>query len=397
VPARRGRALVLATWFPCPQDNGSRQRLWALLGGLAQTYDVDLVALVDEPVATEHVMAARERCARVEVVLKRRFAPRSGRAVAAFVHPFPRSVVATYTPEMRAAVDRLVAERRPDVVVVSQIHVARYALHLEDVPRVLDELEPGVLRGSGAADDELTWREHLTWSKVRRYVRRVVHEFDATTVVSEHERDNVLTLVPGAKVEVVPNGIDVERNRPVAAVPEQGTMIYPGAPTFDFNREAVWWFADEVLPAVRAARPDARLRVTGRIEGLPSTSLPRTAGVEYTGYLDDVRPTITSSWCTVVPLRRGGGTRLKVLESLALGTPVVSTTKGVEGLDLVAGKEVVVGDTANDVAAAIVELLGDAERRATLSEAGRRAVEERYDWRPIAQRFTELVQRVASR
>jgi glycosyltransferase involved in cell wall biosynthesis len=221
-----------------------------LLGGLAEQYDVDLVALVDEPIATEHVMAARERCARVEVVLKRRFAPRSSRAVAAFVHPFPRSVVATYTPEMRDAVDRLVAERSPDVVVVSQIHVARYALHLDDIPRVLDELEPGVLRGTGAADDELTWREQLTWSKVRRYVRRVVHTFDATTVVSQHERDNVLALVPGAKVEVVPNGIDVERNRPVGAAPEAGTMIYPGAPTFDFNREAVWWFADEVLRSV---------------------------------------------------------------------------------------------------------------------------------------------------
>jgi glycosyltransferase involved in cell wall biosynthesis len=368
-----------------------------LLGGLAESYEVDLVALVDEPVATEHVMAARERCARVEVVLKRRFAPRSRRALAAFVHPLPRSVVATYTPEMRDTVDRLVAEREPDVVVVSQIHVARYALHLDGVPRVLDELEPAVLRGNGPDDDDLSWRARLTWSKVRRYLRRVVRTFDATTVVSEQERDNVLAIVPGATVEVVPNGIDVERNRPVAAAPEQGTMIYPGAPTFDFNREAVRWFADEVLPTVRAARPDARLRVTGRIDGLAGTSLPRTDGLEYTGYLDDVRPTITASWCTVVPLRRGGGTRLKVLESLALGTPVVSTTKGVEGLDLVAGEEVVVGDSANDVAVAIVELLGDAERRATLAEAGRRAVEQRYDWRPIASRFTELVQRVASR
>jgi glycosyltransferase involved in cell wall biosynthesis len=396
--AARERVLVLGTWFPWPPDNGSRQRLWALLGGLSQRYDVDLLVLVDDPVPSAHVMAVRERCTRVELVTRRPFIPRSLRAIAAFFHPSPRSVVSTYTRQMRETVDRFVADGKPVAVVVSGIHVARYALHLTGVPCILDELEPAGLRAiTPDAPVTHTVRNALTWKKVSRYIQRVTGTFAATAVVSEQERDEVLELSPEAHVYVVPNGVDVERNQPLDVTPEPRTLVYPGAPTFSFNLEAVQWFAGNVLPAVRDARPGTRLRVTGRTDAVPRNALPDAAGIEYTGYLDDVRPTVATSWCTVVPLRRGGGTRLKVLESMALGTPVISTSKGIEGLDLVAGEEVVVADTADEFAAAVVALLDDAPRRAALAAAGRRAVEARYDWRPIARDFTDVVQGVTSR
>jgi glycosyltransferase involved in cell wall biosynthesis len=396
--AKRPRVLVLATWFPYPPDNGSRQRLWALLSGLGERYEVDLLGILDEAVAPDAVAHARERCAHVEVVQRRPFRPRSVRAIAAFLHRLPRAVVTTDTPAAHAAVERLVADRGYDAVVVSQIHVARYALCLSGLVRVLDDLEPQGLR---TASPESTLRDRLrdalTWVKVRRYVETVVRTFDATVVVSEREREAVLALAPDARVEIVPNGVDTDVNRVGLAEVQRDTMVYSGAPTFGANLEAVRWFAKDVLPAVRAARPGARFVVTGRIDSLPAESLPVASGLTYAGYLDDVRPAIASSWCTVVPLRRGGGTRLKVLESLALGTPVVSTTKGVEGLDLVPGQEVLVADTAEAFAATVIDLMQDPLRRDALATAGRRAVEERYDWRPIARRFTDLVGSVESR
>jgi glycosyltransferase involved in cell wall biosynthesis len=257
---------------------------------------------------------------------------------------------------------------------------------------VLDDLEPNGLR-EASPDSSLRGRlrDALTWVKVRGYVQTVVGAFDATVVVSETERAAVLALAPDAQVEVVPNGVDTDANRVGLGEVERDTMVYAGAPTFGANLEAVRWFAAEVLPAVRATRPHARLVVTGRVDSLPPESLPVASGLAYAGYLDDVRPAIASSWCSVVPLRRGGGTRLKVLESLALGTPVVSTTKGVEGLDLVPGEEVLVADTAEAFAATVIDLMRDPQRREALAIAGRRAVEERHDWRPIARRFTDVV------
>jgi glycosyltransferase involved in cell wall biosynthesis len=393
----RGCVLVLTPWFPYPQDNGSRQRLWALLGGLHEQYDVDLLALVDEPIAAEHVEGARARCAHVEVIMRRPFAPRSMRALLAFFGSAPRAVVATYTPEMRAAIDRLVATHEYDAAVISQIHVARYAEHLDALPRVMDDFEVGAVRDANP-DAPLTTRarQWLTWTKVRRYSTRAVRSVDACVVVSEAERDAVLALAPGANVVVVPNGVDLDRNVTGLAEPQRDVVVHAGALSFYANLEAVTWFVDEVLPKVRAARPDARLLVTGRKDE-HAAALAERPGVVATGYVDDIRTTVAGARVSIAPQRRGGGTRLKILESLALGTPVVATAKGAEGLDLAPGREIAIADTPDEFATEIVRLMENDDARAELSANGRAAVEERYGWRPIVAGFVALVDRLAGR
>jgi glycosyltransferase involved in cell wall biosynthesis len=142
----------------------------------------------------------------------------------------------------------------------------------------------------------------------------------------------------------------------------------------------VRWFAESILPAVRRSRPSTRLLVTG----VPLSGF-EPAGVEQTGLLGDVRSTIASAWAEVVPLLSGSGTRVKVLEALALGTPVVSTSKGVEGLDVVPERDLLVADAADSFAQATCRLLADPLLRARLAEAGRQLVQSRYDW-PASQR-----------
>jgi glycosyltransferase involved in cell wall biosynthesis len=129
---------------------------------------------------------------------------------------------------------------------------------------------------------------------------------------------------------------------------------------------------------------------------VPVERLPDNDGVVFTGYLDDIRPRVARSWGSIVPLRVGGGTRLKILEALALGTPVVATSKGAEGLDLAPGQDILIADKPADFAAAVLRLLQEAQLRKTLSHNGLRVVKAKYDWQIIGQQFNDFIETVVS-
>jgi glycosyltransferase involved in cell wall biosynthesis len=149
---------------------------------------------------------------------------------------------------------------------------------------------------------------------------------------------------------------------------------------------------------IQVERPQVKLAITGKLDGVAVDRLPvvKNNGLVLTGYLADVRPTITRSWISIAPLRLGGGTRLKILEALALGTPVVATSKGAEGLNLVPERDILIADTPADFAAAVIRLLQDATLREALSQNGRRAVETHYDWQIIGQQFNNFIEAIVA-
>jgi glycosyltransferase involved in cell wall biosynthesis len=151
----------------------------------------------------------------------------------------------------------------------------------------------------------------------------------------------------------------------------------------------------EAFPRIARAVPDVALTVTGAHTGVDLASLPRPAGVRFTGHVPDVRPLVAQSWASVVPLRLGGGTRLKILESMALGTPVVSTTKGAEGLEVADGENILLADGPPAFADRVVELIRSPELRERIAAGGRRLVERAYDWHVVGRRLSNLVRDVA--
>src|SRR5262249_25499669 len=146
--------------------------------------------------------------------------------------------------------------------------------------------------------------------------------------------------------------------------------VFAGALTYDANLDAAAYFLAEIFPRVRRAIPDVKLKITGRHEGVDLSGLARGEGVELTGYVPDIRQVVAESWASVVPLRRGGGTRLKILESMAIGTPIVSTSKGAEGLDVLDRENIMLADEPRDFAARIVELLKSPAARTHLTAGG---------------------------
>ncbi len=391
------KILFLSAWCPLPADNGSKLRIARLLRGLAARHRVDLLSFAPQPPDAASLAAMRALCGEVELLHETPFAGRPVGRLAGLLSPQPRSVVANHSPAMEAAVRRR-AGRGYDLVVASQLHMAPYALLLPDTPRVLEEVELAIIREQYAAapSARARLRYGLTWWKTRSYVAGLLRRFQGVTVVSEHERDLLRPLAPARlPLVVVSNGVDVAACAGNYGPPEPDVLIYPGAVSYHANREAVAFFAAEVLPRIRAQRPAARLRVTGRASPAEIAALPAGPGLEFTGYLEDVRPAVARAWAEVVPLRTGGGTRLKVLEALALGTPLVSTGKGVEGLDLAAGREVLLADTPADFAAQTLRLLADQGLRAELAAQGRRAA-ARHDWVHSVAALDELVERAGA-
>ena len=385
------KLFVLSTWCPFPTVNGSTLRAYHLLRALASRHDIDLVTF-SAPAAPDTAAVAHLRtiCRNVTVIPRSPFAPlRAGGA--GLFSATPRSLVETEDPEVRA----LVRERsaQADVAVGFALHAARY-LDAAVVPRVFEEAEPRQIANLAAQARSFAqrFRLRLTWQKHGRYLARLASGMAAVTVASISERDTLVDNgVPAAKVHVVPNGAngsDLTRPRVVEAPPR---LIYSGAVTYAPNLEAVVWALNQVMPRVRAVRPDVRLWVTGDTGTLPLDRLPHRDSVQFTGRLADVGAAISGSAVAVVPLLTGGGTRLKVLEALAVGTPVVSTRKGVEGIDITDGVHALVVDTPEAFAAAVLRVLDEPALAARLSDAGRRLIASSYTWDAIGRRLLDVV------
>lgn len=391
------RILVLSTWFPYPPHQGSTIRAYHLIQGLAAQAEVALISFEDRPLQPEWVAHMRQVCARVDVVHRQPFAGEAAKRRLGLLSLEPSAVFASRSPEMAERVRQVAAEWSPDLVFALTFVTAPYALLVPGAPRVVDvdNLTARMLYESYQAAtrplDRL--RRYLAYAKFRRYESRLFRQFDLCLIVSERDRRLIGDYVPlqPRQIGLVPNGVALEYYRPQAYPRRADSLVYSGALTYQANLDAMEYFLGEIFPAVTGAVPAAELTITGSTTGIDRERLPAHDQVRFTGYVDDVRPYVGGSTVCVVPLRQGAGTRLKILEAMALGTPVVSTNKGVEGLALENGRHVLVADTPAEFAAATVRLLRDPALRETLAGNARQRMEACYGWDQIQRDFAGMV------
>jgi glycosyltransferase involved in cell wall biosynthesis len=211
-----------------------------------------------------------------------------------------------------------------------------------------------------------------------------------TLAVSEVDGAALTGLASGARVAAIPTGVDTAYFHPNGFREQPAGLAFVGSMDWYPNEDAVLHVLDAIWPRVRNGMPEASFTVVGRN---PSARLRAAAaslsGVTFTGTVDDVRPEVGRAAVCVVPLRIGGGTRLKILEALAMAKAVVATPIGAEGLPLVDGQHFVAAETPEDFAAAVLSLLRDPARRAALGTCGRRLVEQRHSWAQVAREFEE--------
>jgi glycosyltransferase involved in cell wall biosynthesis len=234
------------------------------------------------------------------------------------------------------------------------------------------------------------WRRALLaieWRKMRRYEGSACKRARLTIAVSESDRALLMANAPGSDIRAIRTGVDSAYFYPQEIPETPGKLVFSGSMDWYPNEDAMVHFITDVLPQVRRQRPGVSLTVVGRNPSARLRALRAAAHVEITGTVGDVRSYVADAAVFIVPLRIGGGTRLKILEALAMGKALVSTTVGAEGLPITAEEHFVRADGPADFARAVVALLDDPDRRRTLGAAGRQLVKTEHSWQSVVREF----------
>ncbi|WP_129628518.1 glycosyltransferase family 4 protein [Candidatus Oscillochloris fontis] len=410
------KILFLSPYPAYPPRGGGALRIWNLLRGLAQHHDITCLSFASDAAAVVALAPMRAHCRLATVIGP---PPRSlaQRARATLTSRLPDLALRNAAPAYREALSRLLAAERFDLVHAASLEMADYGLLARQfgVPLIsLDQFNAEYLLQRRAALSDLrrgvagTPRALLggvyslvQWRKLVAYERRVVRDYDRVLVVSAEDQAALARLAPQASLHVIPNGVDTSYfaphdppppglPRPFAARTGEGGSDLVFTATLDYrpNIDALVWFVQQVLPRIRAVQPAARFVVVGRAAGPAVRALHDGDAVVVVGEVDDVRPSIGAAAAYVVPMRIGGGSRLKLLEALALAAPVVSTPMGAEGIiGLEDGKHLLLGATPAAFAAATLRLIADRELGRRLGAAGRAHVVSQYDWQAIIPRL----------
>jgi glycosyltransferase involved in cell wall biosynthesis len=438
---RAVKILILSPYPPYPPHGGGTMRIYQIMRGLAAHHDLTCLSFAPD-VAAEQALAPLQRVCRVVTVRGpiTRSLPR--RAWTTLVSPLPDMALRNAAPAYAAALRALLATEQFDIVQAESIEMAGHLLGVKslelkvkssdhsqlltfNLQLVLDQFNAEYVLQKRAALTSLRAGLRLPkhtrdlksnalgiaggayslaqWRKLKRYEALVMRQCDAVVAVAEADRATLLGLAPEATIGVVPNGVDttyfssaaMASDRVGALAFSAPTLVFSGTLDFRPNVDAVTWFVREVLPRVRAREPDARLLVVGK---RPAPALRRLAdegALLLTGEVSDVRPYLAGAAVYVVPMRIGGGVRLKLLEALALELPVVSTSMGAEGLaGLRAGEHCLMADDATGFAEATLRLLGDPALGRRLGAAGRLLACQRYDWSVIVPQLEALYQEI---
>lgn len=391
------KVLLLTQVLPYPPDSGPKAKTWNVLKFLAQHFEVTLVSFVrgDQSAEVKHL---EQYCSAVHTIPMERGLLRDGLALLpSLFSGQPWMMVRDDRAAMRQLVDRLAQETHFDIAHADQLNMAQYARRVPGARKVLDAhnalwllyqrlwqtMRPGLKK----------WWLGRDWKLLKQYEGRICREFDVVLAVSEEDKTalqeaiNSVQLatspvVPVSDITVIPITIDTVEISPVLREPEADHILHIGTMYWPPNIDGILWFIQEIYPYIRQKYPDITFDVVG---ARPPQEIVNMNGqgtdINVTGYVEDPTPYLQQAGLMVVPLRAGGGMRVKILNALAQGLPIVSTSLGCEGIAVTHGENILIADTPLDFANAVLRLLENPDFATQLGKNGRCLAERLYDYR----------------
>jgi polysaccharide biosynthesis protein PslH len=313
----------------------------------------------------------------------------------------PYNIAKFCRPEVRQRLRALVQQQTFDVIVVDFMTAAGVIPWDWPTPKVLftHNVEAMIWRRHYEVAANPLWKavSWFEWRRMEAAERRYLRLADQVLTVSDTDRDAFADFLAPEKLTVIPTGVDVEYFQPISAEEIPNSLVFTGSMDWLPNEDAIFYFVDAILPLIKRQCPEISLEVVGRNPSRKLQALAETNKcVRLTGWVDDIRPFVARGSVCIVPLRIGGGTRLKIFEAMAMSKAVVSTSVGAEGLPVHQGEDILLADAPDDFAASIVFLLRDAQRRNGLGMAARKLVQEKYSWQTVAEDFSQTLQNAIS-
>jgi sugar transferase (PEP-CTERM/EpsH1 system associated) len=397
------RVLHFAPRVCWPLDTGAKLRNYHLARVLSEKAGVTLLAFTDAHQSLGELEKFYERV----IAVPRDPGYTLSKIIRGTFGSTPLPVLNYTTDSMKRALESLLHDQDFDIVQIESIHLMSYLpiiaaarqrpLIICDWHNIESELmdryskrEPNILKRAYAGK---------TARLMGELERRAMREFDAHIAVSQRDAQRLRNLNPDARAFVIENGVDTAYYEEGAvsgslSAGKPKRIVFVGSMDYHANIDGAVSFAREVWPGLRNRHPEVIFTIVGRDPAPEVRELRSTPGIKVTGTVDDVRPFYREAFAAVVPLKVGGGSRLKILEAMAAGVPVVSTTLGAEGLDVHDGSDILLADTNEQLAEKTISLIESEELRQRISSAGRALISERYDWSRLGANLSEIYQQL---
>lgn len=386
------KILAVYPYVPWPLNRGAYHRAFHLLKGLAVEHEVDLLALAERGEGAEAKHVFEEFCGRVDILpfehpeWERLFPKR-------LLNPIPSTIAHWTVPALDKKLSELLARENYDAVHVLDLVLTQFFMNSHrNIPLVLDRTRVDLqyqLMESKRLNFSLKNRvlNYENYAKLWAYEKRVAKRCALQVLCGPDDQDFVRKYISqSVPLSIIPNGVDLEFFHPNSepdARASEPTVIFCGAMDYNPNVDALRWYFAEIHEALRREVPDLRVLIVGKDPVAEVKNYAQKPGVTVTGGVPDVRPYYKRAWLQIVPLRIGGGTRLKIVESLGIKTPVVSTTIGAQGLDLKHEFDILYADNARDFVQQTARALNDATLREKLEVNGRASAENRLSWKKL--------------
>jgi glycosyltransferase involved in cell wall biosynthesis len=406
-PARaaRPRLLFVSSRYLFPADSGGKIRTVSVLRGMRDgAFELHLASPLPESGSAVDTAQLDQICDQfIGWPMQPRGALFRWTRMRHLASRLPVAVATDYSSSGRRSIAEQLRQK-PDLVVVDFPHAAVLAPPPYSCPSVLftHNVEAEIFRRHAqAANDPLrraVWRNQA--AKMARYERELLAQFDAVVAVAERDRNHFRSVYGANHVSLIPTGVDLDyfsySTTPPLRDANAGTVVFTGSMDWMANIDGIEHFMDQVWPDIAKARPGAKFIVVGK--NPPPSLVERATAMRlnwtFTGFVGDVRPYVRDAHVYVIPLRVGGGTRIKVYEAMAMGCPLVATRIGVEGLPVEDGRHFVEADRPAEMAASILALLSDNERRVRLASQARRLAEQIVSAASAGQVFEQICERV---